>query len=72
MNGTTDIKECATRTGRFGHFTIDGVATLCGRNDVATGSVRIVTGTWPSGNPINPVADCRNCNHKAFGVRRTR
>ena len=65
-----NLKEATTRTGRFGHFTIDGITTICGRNDVVR--VREVTGTWPSGNPILPNADCRNCSHKAWGTRRCR
>lgn len=68
MEHTTNLKQAATRTGRFGHFTVDGVTTLCGRNDVA----RIIPNFVRDGHEFPPVADCRNCNHKALGTRRTR
>jgi hypothetical protein len=33
---------------------------------------RIVPNFVRDGKELPPVADCRNCNHKALGTRRTR
>lgn len=68
LNPTTPKQPATEAGGSFGHFTLDGITTLCGR------TVRRVVpnGHYSDGREARPVADCRNCNHKALGTRRTR
>jgi hypothetical protein len=68
MDTTTDLRHAYTATGRFGHLAyIGATTTLCGEQVVQIVELR----PWETAKGVG-TTDCRNCNAKAFGTRRTR